>query len=53
MDDVAAGQAVAIMAEGKTHALGLGLTKMSTKDMYVGSWWRLNPNERESGRRAH
>ena len=25
----------AIMAEGKQHALGVGLTKMSTTDMYV------------------
>jgi predicted RNA-binding protein (TIGR00451 family) len=28
-------QPVAIMVEGKEHALGLGWTKMSAKDMYV------------------
>ena len=36
MDDVEEGAAVAIMAEGKEHPLGIGLTKMSTKDMCVG-----------------
>ena len=33
MDDVPADTPVAIMAEGKEHAMGIGLTKMSTKDM--------------------
>jgi PUA domain protein len=32
-DNVPAGSIVAIMAEGKEHALGVGLTKMSTSDM--------------------
>lgn len=34
MEDVGAESAVAIMAEDKQHALGIGLTKMSTQDMY-------------------
>ena len=33
MDDVEAGTVVAIHAEGKTHAIGVGLTTMSTKDI--------------------
>lgn len=33
MDDVPENTPVAIMAEGKEHALGIGYTKMSTKDM--------------------
>eukprot|EP00958_Prasinococcus_capsulatus_P017521 scaffold1978_cov381-Prasinococcus_capsulatus_cf.AAC.3 len=32
-DDIEEDTAVAIYAEGKQHALALGLTKMSTKDM--------------------
>ena len=35
MDDVEEDTAVAIYAQGKEHALALGLTKMSTKDMYA------------------
>lgn len=33
MEDVPAGKVVAIMAEGKKHALAIGLTVMSTKEM--------------------
>lgn len=35
MDDVPAEHAVALMAEGKQHALGVGLTKLSTTQMCV------------------
>jgi malignant T-cell-amplified sequence len=34
MEDVGVDRVVAIHAEGKTHALAVGLTKMSTSDMY-------------------
>ena len=37
MDDVPAESAVLVMAEGKEQALALGLTKLSTEDMYVAS----------------
>jgi predicted RNA-binding protein (TIGR00451 family) len=33
MDDVAIDKVVAIRAEGKEHAVAIGYTKMSTKDM--------------------
>lgn len=33
--EVAVGMPVAVMAEGKEHALAVGLTKLSTQDMYV------------------
>ena len=33
MDNVKAGQIVAIMAEGKEHAMGIGITKMSTEEI--------------------
>eukprot|EP01017_Pseudomicrothorax_dubius_P048390 TRINITY_DN8792_c0_g2_i2.p1 TRINITY_DN8792_c0_g2~~TRINITY_DN8792_c0_g2_i2.p1 ORF type:complete len:186 (-),score=48.86 TRINITY_DN8792_c0_g2_i2:275-832(-) len=33
MDDVPAGVCVAIMAEGKQHAIGVGITLMSTKEI--------------------
>jgi predicted ribosome-associated RNA-binding protein Tma20 len=33
MDDVDKDKPVAIMAEGKRHALGIGTTKMPTKEM--------------------
>jgi hypothetical protein len=33
MDDVGVDRVVAIHAEGKMHALAVGLTKMSTADM--------------------
>lgn len=35
MDDVPAGTVVAVMVEGKEHAMGVGFTKMSTNDMYA------------------
>ncbi|KAF5951338.1 hypothetical protein HYC85_009282 [Camellia sinensis] len=35
-DDVAEETPVAIMAEGKQHALAIGFTKMSAKDMVIG-----------------
>ncbi len=33
MDDVAADTVVAIMAEGKQHAMGIGITTLSSKDI--------------------
>ena len=33
MDDVDVGQAVAITAEGKEHAMGIGITYMSTDEI--------------------
>lgn len=33
MDEVEANQVVAIMAEGKEHAMGIGFTKMSTQQI--------------------
>ena len=33
MDDVGEKTVVAVMAEGKTHAMAIGLTRMSTEDM--------------------
>jgi PUA domain protein len=35
MDDVPAGQIVAIYAEGKQRPFAIGVTKLSTQDMYV------------------
>jgi PUA domain protein len=36
-EEVSADAPVAIMAEGKQHALAIGYTKMSAQDMYVSS----------------
>lgn len=33
MDNVEKGRVVAIMAEGKEHAMGVGFTKMSTEEI--------------------
>ena len=33
MDNVDKGRVVAIMAEGKEHAMGVGFTKMSTEEI--------------------
>jgi PUA domain protein len=33
MEEVSSGAVVAIMAEGKEHAMGIGFTAMSTKDI--------------------
>lgn len=35
MSSVEKGSVVAVMAEGKEHALAIGITSLSTKEMYI------------------
>lgn len=49
MEDVPANTIVAVMVEGKEHALGVGLTKLSTEEMYVSNIFLLDSRTINSG----